>query len=171
MPDFQAWLKLAKLFLLVPSSWWRWRRRWWWIMVITFGSDHIIFALYLSRIRGGTREKEHIQNNGHQGQKNFFHFYEILNWTKRWPSGIFRSVFAFQPPVSFGVLLCYFWKVETVSDPLGYFPMDLKQAALQHPIKMNFLEKLCQQHIAESIFWDKVNWSVHLHCRQRLDLY
>lgn len=125
MPDFRTWLKLMKLFLLITFSGGRWRWRRGRILVITFGSDHIIFARYLSRIRSGTREKEHIQNNGHQGQKHFFHFYEILNWTKRWPSGIFRSAGAFQPPVSFGVLLCYFWKVETVSDPLGYFPMDL----------------------------------------------
>lgn len=84
MPDFQTWLKVMKLFLLVPSSWrWRWRR---WrrgrILVIPFGGDHIIFARYLSRIRSGTREKEHIQNNGHQGQKHFFHFYEILRLNK-----------------------------------------------------------------------------------------
>ena len=125
MPDFRTWLKLMKLFLLITFSGGRWR---WWrgrILVITFGSDHIIFARYLSCIRGGTREKEHIQNNGHQGQKHFFHFYEFLKFDKEGAVRIFRSAGAFQPPVSFGVLLCYFWKVETVSDPLGYFPMDL----------------------------------------------
>jgi len=79
MPDFQTWLKLMKLFLLITFSGGRWR---WWrgrILVITFGSDHIIFTRYLSCIRSGTREKERIQNNGHQGQKHFFHFYEFLN--------------------------------------------------------------------------------------------
>ena len=49
---------------------------------------------------------------------------------------------AFQPPVSFGVLLC-FWKVETVSGRLGYFPIDQILAALQISVKMNLVQMLC----------------------------
>lgn len=54
MPDFQTWLKLVKLFLLIASS--RWWRRWWWrrVLVVSFGSDHVVFALNLSRIGSGT---------------------------------------------------------------------------------------------------------------------
>lgn len=49
---------------------------------------------------------------------------------------------AFQPPVSFGVLLC-FWKVKTVSGRLGYFPIDQILAALQISVKMNLVQILC----------------------------
>lgn len=79
MSDLQTWLKLMKLFLLITFSGGRWR--WWWgrILVVTFGCNHIVFALDLSRIRSGTREQKHIQNNGHHGQKHFSHLYEILN--------------------------------------------------------------------------------------------
>lgn len=83
MPDFQAWLKLMNLFLLITLS--RWRRGWWWsrILVVTLRGDHIVLVRNLCSIRIGAGEQEHIQNNGHQGQIDFFHFYVIFNVKQR----------------------------------------------------------------------------------------
>ena len=77
-------------------------------------------------------------------KKTFFIFRKFLKLNKGVAVWDFPRIvrLAFQPPMSFGVLLC-FWKVKTVSGRLDYFPIGQILAALQIPVKMNLVQILC----------------------------
>ena len=172
-PELQTWLKLVKLFLLVSSSWWGWWRRWWWgrILVVTFSSDHIIFALYLSRVRSGAREKERIQNNSHQGQKHFLHFYEILRLDKEGAVRIFRSADAFQPPYEFWSTPMLWLESGNCMWPFRLLSNEPYTGHITASHKNEFSRTTMLATHSESIFCDKVNWGVPLDCRQWSDFY